>query len=162
VAGGRLTARVFDPRNPPDPALPSPESRDGPESFDPDSTDYKAYGWVVHRTLPSLRVIRTGGSECCFHYADLDTAYPGGSEFVPTALGGKGNVITLCFAGRSVPFLVTLEGVRLRQVWELITGHCTPWIHELPTAVSFTRPDEPVIRSITFTPVLAKAANGGR
>jgi hypothetical protein len=41
-------------------------------------------------------------------------------------------------------------------MWELIIGHRTPWIHELPTAVNFARDDEPVIRSITFKPIPAE------
>jgi hypothetical protein len=128
----------------------------GPESFDPDSSDYKAFGWAGNRGLPSLRVILKDGSEHACHYADLDTAHPDGSVFKPSITGHKGNVITLRFAGRAKPFLVIIEGLRLRQVWELLIGHRTPWIHELPTAVSFARDDEPVIRSITFKQIAAE------
>jgi hypothetical protein len=134
----------------------------GTEFFDPDNADYKACGWAGNKGQASLRVIRRDGSENGLLYADLDTAYPGGSEFTPMAPGRKGNVITLRFAGRAAPFLVIIEGLRLRRVWELIMTQRTPWIHELPTDVGFTGPEEPVIRSITFKPILAEAADGGR
>jgi hypothetical protein len=68
----------------------------GPESFNPDSSDYKAYGWADNRSLPSLRV------------------------------------------------------------WELIVGHRTPWIHELPTQAYFAREDKRLIHFIIFKPILAE------
>lgn len=129
------------------------ESGGGPESFDPESTDYKAYGRPGNKTIPSLRIILKDGSERGGHYADLATAYPGGTEFVPAAPGGKGNVIKLLFAGQGCPFQVIISGIRLRRVWELIMGHLTPWIYELPPGAGFVGDDEPVIRSITFEPV---------
>jgi hypothetical protein len=125
----------------------------GPESFDPDSTDYKAYGRPGNKTLPSLRIILKDGSEVCFPYFDLASAYPGASEFVPAAPGGVGNVIKLRFSGQGCPFLAIIEGIRLRRVWELIVGHLTPWIYELPPGAAFVGDDEPVIRAITFEPV---------
>jgi hypothetical protein len=140
----------------PPPGPPKAEVGDpggGPESFDPESTDYKAYGRPGNKTLPSLRIILKDGSEHGGHYADLATAYPGGSEFVPSAPGGTGNVIRLLFAGQGCPFLVVISGIRLRRVWELLMGHLTPWIYELPPGTAFAGDDEPVIRAITFEPV---------
>jgi hypothetical protein len=128
----------------------------GPEEFDPDSTDYKAFGWAGNRTLPSLVVILKDGSECGFNYADLASACPDGSMFFPSAPGFKGNVIRLRFAGDDGVFLVVIEGLRLRRVWRLIMAHQTPWIYERPEGMEFVDPDGPVIRSIEFPP--AKAA----
>ena len=50
-------------------------------------------------------------------------------------------------------FLVILEGLRLRRVWELIMGHKTPWMHELPAEAAFLSGSDPVIRSITVKAV---------
>ena len=50
-------------------------------------------------------------------------------------------------------FLVIIEGLRLRRVWELILGHQTPWIHELPADAPFCNDNDPVIRSITIKEV---------
>ncbi|HZW29711.1 MAG TPA: hypothetical protein VFF52_03335 [Isosphaeraceae bacterium] len=54
-----------------------------------------------------------------------------------------------------------IEGLRLRRVWELIMGHQTPWIHELPADAPFLGDNDPVIRSITFKEVLQPAALAG-
>src|SRR3954451_25385941 len=52
------------------PAWPKPEDdpQGGPESYDPASGDYKAYGWAGNRTLPSLIIIFKDGSEGGFNY----------------------------------------------------------------------------------------------
>src|SRR5438093_11373720 len=114
-----------------------PETRDagrgepggGPESFDPECPDYKAFGWAGNKTLPSLRIILKDGSEKACLYAHLDSECPAdGCEFIPSAPGRKGNVIRLRFAGQCSVFMVIIEGVRLRRVWELIMGHQTLWI----------------------------------
>jgi hypothetical protein len=132
--------------------------RDAPESFDPESTDYKAYGWAENKTLPSLRIILKDKSEKGLLYAHLDSECPvDGCEFIPSAPGRKGNVIRLRFAGHTSVFMVIIEGIRLRRVWELIISHQTPWIHELPTDVDFINDKEPVVKSITFKPVKADA-----
>ena len=57
-------------------------------------------------------------------------------------------------------FTVVIEGVRLRRVWELIMGHRTPWIHELPPGVDFVGKDEPVIWSVTCGEPIRSAADG--
>jgi hypothetical protein len=154
------------PGRQPEPVQAAPERREAvgdPESFDPDSADYKAYGWASNKTQPSLRVILRNGAECYLPYADLEpAAYPGGCEFVPSAPGRTGCVIILRLGGRGAPFVVIIEGLRLRRVWELICGHRTAWIHEAPAATRFQSDTEPVIRSITFKPVLAEAAEVGR
>jgi hypothetical protein len=133
----------------------------GPEFFDDASADYKAYGWAGNKTLPSLTVILKDGSECGFNYADLASACPDGSMFLPSAPGFTGNVIRLRVAGDDGVFLVVIEGLRLRRVWSLIMGHLTPWIHELPPGMEFVGNKEPVIRSIAFTPVKAARAAAG-
>lgn len=133
----------------------------GPESFDPESTDYKAYGWAGNKILPSLRIILRDGSEKACLYAHLDSQCPDdGCEFIPSAPGHKGNVIRLRFAGHSSVFMVVIEGVRLRRVWERIMAHQAPWIRELPTDVDFLNDKEPVVKSITFKAVKAEAAGG--
>jgi len=142
-------------------AADKPEAGGGPESFDPESSDYKAYGWAGNKTLPSLVIILKDGSEYSVNYCDLASAYPGGSMFLPSAPGCKGNVIRLLVAGADGVFLVVIEGRRLRRVWELIMGHKTPWIHELPAAVDFGGVAEPVVWSVTFQ-ALRAAASGGR
>jgi hypothetical protein len=118
------------------------------------STDYKAFGWAGNKTLPSLVVILKDGSEYGINYADLGTAWPHCSMFQPSAPGFTGNVIRLRIAGDDGVFMVVIEGVRLRRVWDLIMGHKTPWIHELP-AVDFGGGDDPIIWSVAFTPVVA-------
>src|SRR5262245_61357111 len=35
----------------------------GPEFFDPESADYKAFGWAGNKTLPSLIIILKNGTE---------------------------------------------------------------------------------------------------
>lgn len=141
-------------------AATRPEAGAGLESFDPDSADYKAFGWAGNVTVPSLIIILKDGSECGVNYHDLASAYPGGSMFLPSAPGCKGNVIRLLVVGADGLFLVVIEGLRLRRLWELIMGHKTPWIHELPAGVDFTGSADPVIWSIAFKPV--RAAAGGR
>jgi hypothetical protein len=128
------------------------------ESFDPESGDYKAFGVAGNKTLPSLIIILKDGSECGINYADLATAWPGGSMFLPSAPGCKGNVIRLRIAGDDGVFTVIIEGVRLRRGWELIMGHKMLWIHELPAGMDFNGDDEPEIRSVTFQRLLQAAA----
>ena len=142
------------------PAWPKPEDdpQGGPESYDPASGDYKAYGWAGNRTLPSLIIIFKDGSEGGFNYCDLASAHPGGSMFLPSAPGHKGNVIRLRIAGDDGPFMTVLEGLRLRRVWELIMAHKTPWIHELPAGLDLPGGNEPVIWSAGFTTLRAAAA----
>jgi hypothetical protein len=135
----------------------------GPESFDPESADYKAFGWAGNKTLPSLIVILKDGSEYGINYGDLASACPTGSMFLPSAPGFKGNVIRLLVAGPDGVFMVVIEGLRLRRVWGLIMGHKTPWIHELPAGMAVVRNDEPVIWSIHFLDQKQlAAARGGR
>jgi hypothetical protein len=161
---------AFVPRQTPGPERerptpPAPPGEDGdpgggPESFDPEGTDYKAYGRAGNKTMPTLRVILKDGSEWPIVYAHLDTHPLDGSRFLPSLPGRKGNVMRLRVAGQSGVFLVVIEGVRLRRVWELIMGHQTPWIHELPPGAEFVRDGEPVIWSVTAGPVRRKAAGG--
>jgi hypothetical protein len=130
------------------------------ESFDPESPDYKACGWAGNKTLPSLRLILKDGSEKGLLYSHLDSECPSdGCEFIPSAPGRKGNVIRLRFAGHATVFMIIIEGMRLRRVWELLMAHQTPWIHELPTDVHFINDNEPVVKSITFKAVKADAAD---
>lgn len=126
----------------------------GIEAFDPGSSDYKAYGRADNLTLPSLRLIFKDGSEKACLYSQLDSnGLRDGCEFLPSSGDGRGNVIRLRFAGHSTVFLVIIEGLRLRRVWELIMAHQTPWICELPTDAPFLGGNDPVIRSITFKEV---------
>ena len=81
--------------------------------------------------------------------------------FLPSAPGCRGNVIRLRVAGDAGVFMIAIEGVRLRRVWELIMGHKTPWIHELPAGLEFAHGDEPVIWSIAFNQMQTAAAAGG-
>jgi hypothetical protein len=123
----------------------------GFDAFDAESTDYKAYGRAGNRTLPSLRFILKDKSEraCC--YAHLDSHYPGGCEFIPSA-PGTGNVIKLRFAGQAAVFMVIIEGRNLRRLWELIQGHLTPWVHVYPSDIDVEEKRAAVVKSITFTP----------
>src|SRR5205085_1914267 len=134
----------------------------GPESFDPESTDYKAFGWAGHKTVPTLRIILKDGSEWAIVYAHLDSSPANGSRFVPAPPGRKGNLVVLRVAGHDGVFLVEIEGVRLRRVWELIMGHRTPWIHELPPGVDFVGKDEPVIWSVACKAAVPLAAADDR
>jgi hypothetical protein len=131
----------------------SPADADEPEAFDAESGDYKAYGRTGKHSVPTLRLIFKNGSQRPCQYAHLDTHDPDGSEFIPSAPGGRGNIIRLRFAGHSSVVIVTIEGVRLHRLWEQITGHLTPWVHELPAEADFSGGDDPVIRSITMKPV---------
>jgi hypothetical protein len=145
-------AGMFRPAPQPEAVSPPPEG--GPETFDPESADYKAYGWAGNKTLPSLRLIRKDGSEKAIQYAHLDSQCPdGGCEFLPSVPGRKGNVIRLRVAGHGPVFLIFIEGIRLRRVWELIMSHLTPWIHELPADADFSGGSDPVIWSFAFKSV---------
>jgi hypothetical protein len=135
---------------PPQPPAESDDPGGGPEFFDPESADYKAFGWAGNKTLPALIIILKDGTEYAINYCDLASAYPGGSMFLPSAPGFRGNVMRLRVAGDDGAFIIVIEGVRLRRVWELIMGHKTPWIHELPSGFAAVRDGEPVIRSINF------------
>ena len=121
----------------------------GPEFFDDESSSYKAFGWAGNKTLPTLRVILKDGSEWAIVYAHLDTNPENGSQFLPKPPGRKGNLVFLRVVGSDGVFMIVIEGIRLRRVWELIMGHLTPWIHELPEGTGFVGDDEPVIWSIT-------------
>lgn len=145
-------------------AAEEPPTGAGPESFDPDSDDYKAFGWAGNKTLPTLVIILKDGSEFGINYADLATSWPGGSMFLPAAPGCKGHVIRLRIAGDDGMFSVILEGGRLRRVWDLIMMHKTPWIRELPAGqMDFIGGTDPVIRSVSFDRSRAAAgAAGGR
>lgn len=120
----------------------------GSESYDPES-DYKACGWAGNKTLPTLRLILKDGSEIAIVYGHLDTNPVNGSSFVPKPPGRKGNLIFLRAVGFDGVFMVVIEGIRLRRIWELIMSHQTPWICELPDGMDFASNDEPVIWSIT-------------
>ena len=153
--GGIVERSRREGGNPEIPAPPAPSAgpeQPGPESFDPESRDYKAHGFVDGKPVPTLRFILKDRSERAFSYAHLDSAYPGGCEFIPSA-PGKGNLIKLRFAGHSKVIMVIIEGVRLRRTWELIMNHQTPWVHELPADVDFEGNDAPVIKSFTFEAV---------
>jgi hypothetical protein len=147
---------------PPESAAAGNDPAGGPESFDPASADYKAFGWAGNKTLPALIFILKDGSEYGINYGDLASACPGGSMFLPSAPGSKGNVIRLRVSGDDGPFLAVAEGLRLRKVWGLIMAHKTPWIHELPASLAVVRDDEPVIWSIRFLDAKQLAASGGR
>jgi hypothetical protein len=121
----------------------------GPEDFDAEGGDYKAFGWAGNQAQPTLIIILKDGEELSFTYADLATAHPGGSMFLRAAPGSRGNVIHLLFHGDDGLFVVALEGIRLRQVWGLLMRHQTPWIQELPEGAESAR-GEPVIRSVAF------------
>lgn len=130
----------------------------GPEHFDAESGDYKAFGWPGNKAQPSLI---KDGAELGFNYADLATAYPGSSMFLRSAPGRKGNVIRLLFHGDAGLFAVVLEGIGLRPVWGLLMGHRTPWIHELPDGAEFGH-GEPVIRSVSFQIIEPERAASGK
>jgi hypothetical protein len=143
---------------PPTAPAESDEPGSGPESFDPENADYKAFGWAGNKTLLALVVILKDGTECAINYCDLASSHPGGSVFLPSAPGFRGNVIRLRDDG---VFAIVIEGLRLRRVWELIMGHKTPWIHEFPASMGAVRDGEPVIRSIRFIGREQLAAAGG-
>ena len=125
----------------------------GPEDFDPTSGEYKAYGWAGNKTVPALLIILKDGSVPSINYCDLGSAYPGGSMFLPASPGCKGNVIRLRrVAGDDGVFMIVIEGIRLWRVWELVMGHKTPWIRELPERVDFVDGDSPVIWSVALSP----------
>ena len=149
---GRAAAR-------PEPGQPDSANAEGggTECFDPESADYKAFGWAGNKTVPSLSVILKDGSALGINYADLASAYPGGCAFLPSAPGCKGNVIRLRVAGDAGAFLAVLEGRRLWRGWELLMGHKTPWIRELPEGMDVMGGDEPVIWSIAITALPAGA-----
>lgn len=132
------------------------EPAGGPESFDPESGDYKAFGRAVGGMVPTLRIILKDDSEWPIVYAHLDTNPLAGSRFLPTVPGRKGNLILLRVAGHDGVFLVAIEGVRLRRVWELILMHRTAWIRELPPDAQLIGDKEPVIWSITAKDVTPK------
>ncbi len=134
----------------------------GPETFDPESTEYKAFGWAGNVTLPAFSIILKDGSALAVNYADLASAHQGGSVFLPSAPGCKGNVIRLRIAGDDGVFMAVLEGLRLWRVWELIMAHKTAWIRELPERMDFVGGNEPVIWTIALAEPARMAANGGR
>lgn len=121
----------------------------GPESFDDESADYKAFGWAGNKTLPILRLIYKDGSEGLIVYGHIDTNLTNGSQFLPRPPGRKGNLIFLRVVGHDGVFMLVIEGLRLRRIWELILAHKTPWIHELPEGLDFGGNGEPVIWSFT-------------
>jgi hypothetical protein len=176
-AGGRFPSSITDKilgRTPQSPAgqtvqgaTPPPEANDPPappaddslpESFNPESADYKAYGRCGPITLPSLRLIFKDGSEKQIVYAHLDSHSKSGSEFLPSTRGSGGDLILLRIAGQSEAFHVAIEGLRLRPLWELLMLHRVPWIWELPKGALVFRKDEPVIRYINFKSVAAEDA----
>lgn len=143
-----------DARKRPDaPPLSKPKESEipvgGPEFFDPESPDYKAFGWGGNKVVPTLRVIRKDDSEWPIVFAHLDTNPLNGSEFLPRPPGRKGQLIFLRVVGNDGVFMIVIEGIRLRRVWELIQGHLTPWIRELPDGGAVFADDEPVIWSVT-------------
>jgi hypothetical protein len=164
VAEGRGQAR---PQPVPPPPLQPGEPGDGvpagggPEDFDAESGEYKAFGWAGNKSQTTLIIILKDGTELGFNYADLATSYPNGSMFLRKAPGRKGNVIRLLVHGDEGLFAVILEGIGLRQVWGLVMQHRTPWIHELPEGATPV-PGEPVIRSFTFLKVKRQRAGGGK
>lgn len=171
IGGDSGTAAKPRSGEPVNPAMlfrrPGPPKPDGaesdaaePEDFEPESTDYKADG-RANRSVPALRFILKDLTEYGFQYAHLDTAYPGGCEFIPSE-AGKGNVIKLRFAGQACTPFVILAGIRLRRIWADIMAHRTLWIRELPTGVNFERGQDPVIESISFPPAPAIVVPSGR
>jgi hypothetical protein len=142
----------------PEPTQPPPQRSeegkdDDSECFDPESTDYKAFGWAGNKTVPSLSVILKDGTALGINYGDIASAYPGGSMFLPSAPGCKGNVIRLRVAGDAGAFMAVLEGRRLWRGWELLMGHKTPWIRELPEGMDVIGGSEPVIWTIAFSAI---------
>jgi hypothetical protein len=146
---------------PPAAQTDSGNSGGGPECFDPESSDYKAFGWAGNKTVPALIIILKDGSSPVINYCDLASAFPGGSMFLASAPGCMGNVIRLLVAGVRGVFMIVIEGVRLWRVWELIMGHKTPWIREMPGGMGFGGDCDPVIRSISFVKQHELAAAAG-
>lgn len=147
----------------PDAANPPPKPNEGepdggPESFDPASSDYKAFGRAGNKTLPTLRVIKGDGTEWPIVYAHLDTNPLNGSQFVPKLPGKEGNIIFLRVAGNDGVFMIAIKGIRLRRIWELIMSHQTPWIHERAEGEIFTGGTDAVIWSITATAIKPERA----
>lgn len=134
------------------PATPPDAVEFGPEVYDPDRKDYKAFGWAGNRTVASIRFIHKDQSEIGCSFAHLDTHYPGGCEFIPSA-PRRGNLIRLRFAGASVTFMLEIEGRNLRRCWELIMGQQTPWVAEYPADMDTEGVAVTVIKAIRYEPV---------
>lgn len=122
----------------------------GPAFYDPASSAYKAYGAADSGPWVSLMVILRDGSATYCQYAHMESAYPDGNTFTPSAAGRPHDVITLRFGCRSGSFLVIIKGLRLHRMWELLMGHDTHWICELPAHLTVAGDHAAVIRSITF------------
>jgi hypothetical protein len=142
--------RAATPETAAPPPMPEVGGDPAPESYDPKRKSYRAFGHNPgNRTLPSLTLVLKDGSQRAFPNAHLDSHYPGGCEFIPSA-PGRGNVIRLRYAGANVSFMVELEGRNLHRVWELIMAHTTPFVVEYPADMDVLGEDEAVIKAIRF------------
>jgi hypothetical protein len=121
----------------------------GPESYDPAVRVYKAFG-VSTTSVPAIRFIFKDGKERVCYYAHLDSRYPDGGEFIPSAPGREGNILKLRFAGHDTAFTVVIEGRNLRPGWERIQAHQTPWVAEYPADTDAEGDEAAVVKSIWF------------
>lgn len=126
-----------------------PEETAPDDVFNPEEKVYRAHSRADQRMVPAISFILRDAAERFFQYGDLDTDYPGGCEFIPSA-PGKGNVIKLQFAGSRAVVLVTIEGRNLRQLADDIRRQRIAWVHELPAGIDFTDKDGCVITAFHF------------
>lgn len=124
---------------------PAPEPADGLESFETDGL-YLSHARPVNGSLTAIHFIFRDRTITSCQYADLDS----GSQFSYGEDGGH----TLRFRFKAALICETiLEGRNLWQLYDCITRHRMPWVHELAVSRDFEAANASIVNRITFRPV---------
>lgn len=116
----------------------------GHETFDPESSTYRAHAKAAPLMLPSVHFIFRDRSirTCQYHQLESD------SSFV-TLPQGKGNRLAFRFAGSS-SVEVVIQGRNLWKLYDSMTQHRIAWVHALPADRDFESDGATVVHSIAI------------
>jgi hypothetical protein len=118
------------------------EEQFGHDTFDPESTAYRAHAKPASLMLPSVHFIFRDRSirTCQYYQLESDSGFT-------TLPQGKGNRLVFRFAGSS-NVEVVIQGRNLWKLYDSLTQHRIAWVYELPADRDFESDGATVIHSI--------------
>lgn len=107
--------------------------------------EYKAHARAANKPVYSLHCLK--GAEGCFsfQYVNLDSHSSFRAE-------KEGQIIVLRFAGTKI-WEVTINGLNLWRLYDLIHQHRMPWIMKSDRGFAADGGKEPLIRGIDIKPI---------